>query len=287
MKLTFEVNYRTEWGESLFLSGTPEALGGGDTDKAVAMTLNGHETWQVTVELPDSLDVINYCYFVRHDNGSVKREWGKGHRFERSADTSEITILDRWHDQPWDKPYYASAFTDCICNRADRTPAVEAVRGMLTLCVDAPMIRPDEAVAVSGASAALGAWDPAKAPRMSDAEYPTWRINLPLDAIADSSEYKFLIVKKATGDVVAWEGRDNRWFNIPPSRRRRGSHRCRPASGQPLSPWRGAGVAIPVFSLRSEEDFGVGDFMDLKRWSTGPCALIRISCRCSPSTTPP
>ena len=36
----------------------------GDTDKAVAMTLNGHETWQVTVELPDSLDVINYCYFV-------------------------------------------------------------------------------------------------------------------------------------------------------------------------------------------------------------------------------
>ncbi|MCO5581846.1 hypothetical protein L7F22_035735 [Adiantum nelumboides] len=30
------------------------------------------------------------------------------------------------------------------------------------------------------------------------------------------------------------------------------------------SPWRGAGLAVPVFSLRSEEDVGVGEFSDLK-----------------------
>lgn len=29
-------------------------------------------------------------------------------------------------------------------------------------------------------------------------------------------------------------------------------------------PWRGAGVAIPMFSLRSEADLGVGEFLDLK-----------------------
>ena len=29
--------------------------------------------------------------------------------------------------------------------------------------------------------------------------------------------------------------------------------------------WRGAGTAIPVFSLRSEDDFGVGEFYDLKK----------------------
>lgn len=29
-------------------------------------------------------------------------------------------------------------------------------------------------------------------------------------------------------------------------------------------PWRGAGVAIPMFSVRSEEDVGVGEFLDLK-----------------------
>lgn len=30
------------------------------------------------------------------------------------------------------------------------------------------------------------------------------------------------------------------------------------------TPWRGAGVAIPMFSVRSEDDVGVGEFVDLK-----------------------
>ena len=33
----------------------------------------------------------------------------------------------------------------------------------------------------------------------------------------------------------------------------------------PKRPWKGAGTAIPVFSIRSEEDFGVGDFLDMKQ----------------------
>lgn len=30
-------------------------------------------------------------------------------------------------------------------------------------------------------------------------------------------------------------------------------------------PWRGAGVAVPVFSLRSRESVGVGEFADIKK----------------------
>ena len=266
MKLFFQVNYRTEWGENLFITGSPEALGGDDIDKAIPMTLSGGETWTAAIELPDSLDVIAYSYIVRHDNGNVRREWGHGHRFERRSDTSDIIITDRWQDQPWDKPYYSSAFTDCINFRAERDKGVEAEPGCLMLTVDAPMIKADEAVAVSGESDALGAWDPAKAARMSDAEYPTWRVNIPLSEIKDGSDYKFLIVKKSTGDVVAWEGRDNRTFHLPAVNDTQSSVIC---AGQrlvnPITPWRGAGVAIPVFSLRSDEDYGAGDFMDLKK----------------------
>lgn len=32
-----------------------------------------------------------------------------------------------------------------------------------------------------------------------------------------------------------------------------------------LPDWKGAGVAVPIFSLRSEKSFGVGDFGDLKQ----------------------
>ncbi|RRT45574.1 hypothetical protein B296_00049893 [Ensete ventricosum] len=33
---------------------------------------------------------------------------------------------------------------------------------------------------------------------------------------------------------------------------------------QQAVPWRGAGVAIPMFSVRSSDDLGVGEFLDLK-----------------------
>lgn len=265
MKLTFNVNYRTEWGESLYLTGSAKELGGNDPSLAVPMKLNGYETWSATVDIPDSLPSFEYSYIVKHDNGYVKHEWGKPRVFEHAPDTHRVNIVDRWQDQPWDKPYYSSAFTECICMRGDRSPKVIPAAGMLTLSVDAPMIKPDEVVAVSGETASLGEWDIAKALVMSDANYPTWMVNIPTESLGKGTDYKFLILKKGSGKVVAWEGRDNRHIDIDPSNPDEAIIDAGQRLVNPLSPWKGAGVAIPVFSLRSEEDFGVGDFMDLKK----------------------
>ena len=100
---------------------------------------------------------------------------------------------------------------------------------------------------------------------MSDADYPTWTVNIPVASLTPGTDYKFLIVKKNTGAVVAWEGRDNRHIDLNPSSPDESIIDAGQRLVNPLTPWRGAGVAIPVFSLRSEEDFGVGDFMDLKK----------------------
>ena len=264
MKLNFTVNYRTEWGESLFLTGSPLAMGAGDLSRAVPMKLEGSETWTVRIDVPDTETDFTYGYIVRHDNGYVKREWGKPRRFIHGPNTHVFNILDRWQDMPWDKPYYSSAFIDCICHRGDRDGVVAPTAGMLTLSVDAPMIAPDEVVAVSGEAESLGEWNPAKAVRMSDASYPTWSVNIPSSSIKEGSEYKFLILKKTTGEVVAWEGCDSRRFDFTPSAADASIVDAGQRLVNPLAPWRGAGVAIPVFSLRSDEDFGVGDFLDLK-----------------------
>ena len=72
-------------------------------------------------------------------------------------------IFDRWQDQPWDKPFYSVVFTDCVCRREGRAlPSKVEAAGMLLSC-DAPMVAPDEVLAVSGGCDALGNWDPAKA----------------------------------------------------------------------------------------------------------------------------
>jgi len=264
MKLTFNVNYRTEWGEMLYLTGSAGALGSGDEAKAIPMTLSGEETWTVTADIPEAEAPFSYSYIVRHENGHVKREWGRPRTFKPEG-VSRATLLDRWQDQPWDKPYYAASFVDCINRREQREPECNPRPGMLTLRVDAPMVRPDEAVAVCGEAEGLGAWDPAKALRMSDADYPTWSVDVPLSSLGKTTDYKYLIIKKNSGEIVAWEGRDNRTMVLPEAEGAASVVMSGERLVNPLTPWRGAGVAIPVFSLRTEEDFGVGDFMDLKQ----------------------
>lgn len=264
MKLVFKIDYRTAWGEALYITGNIAALGNGDAGKLRAMQLDGLEKWALEIEVPDDTRDLTYSYVVRHENGGERREWGPQRHLELTPGIAVLELVDRWQDQPWDKPYYSSAFTDCICRRRVRAMAVDPAAGMLTLAVSAPMVPSDSVVAVSGNIPALGEWDPAKALKMSDANYPEWRVNIPLRDFSEPFEFKFLLVEKESGRVVSWEGCDNRRLTSMPQT----ADEALVVSGlrlvNALTPWKGAGVAIPVFALRSEEDFGVGDFIDLK-----------------------
>ncbi len=264
MKLTFNIDYRTNWGESLYITSDLEEFGSGNYDNAVKLRLLDEFHWQAVVEIPDNTPDFTYRYFVRHENGYTKNEWGHGHKFHRGRSSKTYEIFDRWQDQPWDKPFYSTVFTDCVNGRLERDQPLSVKNGILSLSVDAPMIAPNQVLAISGGCEQLGDWDHTKAVVMNDANFPTWTVNLDFKNLPTIFEYKFLILDKATGEIVAWEGDTNRVFNIRPAQK----NEVLVVSGlrfvNPLAPWRGAGTAIPVFSVRSENDFGVGDFMDLK-----------------------
>ncbi len=263
MKVKFNITYRTNWGEALYISGSCPALGELNEAKAVKMNLQGGEQWVAEIDIPDNERAFQYQYLLkRDDNTVIRREWGQFHALP-DTDAPKCVVYDRWQDQPWDKPYYSSAFVDCINRREDRQPDVKMKQGKLTLQVAAPMVNPRHVVAVSGASKALGEWKPAKAARMSDALYPVWTATIDTsDDLKQDSEFKFLILEKESGKVVSWEGGSNRRLDIAPV-----PEAATLTAGMRFintqAPWRGAGVAIPVFSLRSEQDFGIGDFYDL------------------------
>ncbi len=263
MKVKFNVNYRTNWGEAIYISGECPALGEFDDAKAVKMNLQGAEQWVAEIDIPDHERKFHYRYLLkREDNSVLRREWGHPHALP-NTDAELCLVHDRWQDQPWDKPYYSSAFTKCINHREHRDAEVSMQQGKITVQVAAPMVSPDHALAISGGSEALGNWQPAKAVRMSDALFPLWTATIDAaDDLEPGSEFKFLIVDKATGEVVSWEGGSNRRFDIAPVK-----DAATLSAGMRFinmqTPWKGAGVAIPVFSLRSEQDFGVGDFYDL------------------------
>lgn len=264
MKITFNVDYRTAWGEWLYITGDIDALAQGNEAEAPKMEFDGNDKWTLTIEVPDDTIRFDFRYFIRHENGYTKREWGKPHHFVRGRQARTYEIFDRWQDQPWDKPYYASAFTDCVNRRDSRDEELLPRSGYVMLKVQAPMVASDEVVAICGGCDTLGAWDAGKALVMNDHEYPVWSINIEYKSLDKPCEYKFLILKKDTREVVAWEGGGNRVFNIIPDAKNAAIIDAGQRLINPKTPWKGAGVAIPVFSIRTADDFGAGDFADLK-----------------------
>jgi 4-alpha-glucanotransferase len=264
MKLLFRIDYRANWGESLYLCGDTALLGNGDTSRALRLDVDGDRLWHAEVELPDSVAAFTYRYIIKNEQGETKQEWGQGHCFRPAAGVNEYDIYDRWQDQPFDKPFYSAAFTECICrhNSAGTKPLLPA-SGYVELCVAAPMVAPGCTLAISGEGDALGNWNPDRAIRMNSAEYPIWKAKIPAAGLNAATEYKYLIVDSANGRVVSWEGGNNRSIGVEP-RENAATILAGMRFINSQTPWKGAGTAIPVFSLRTESDFGVGDFYDLK-----------------------
>ncbi len=264
MKITFTINYRTRWGESLYIYGDIPALGGGDPSKAIPMTLIGSDNWELSGEFTNLPDKFGYNYFVLNENGFRRDEWGGKHFFEKGKNIRKCRVFDTWQDLPPELPYYSSAFVDGILRRPRPDQPVRMTNETLRLRVASPMVKPEEILAVVGNCDYLGNWDPAQALRLNDSDFPYWSINLPLDRLPLPLEYKFVVINKEHPSDIVWEEGRNRIFNLQPHTSETIIFNGLRFSN-PRHNWRGAGTAIPVFSLRSEEDLGCGDFLDLKK----------------------
>ena len=262
MKILFQIEYHTVAGEQLCIVGNQPQLGSGDESKALTMTTTDGYTHRAEADISQAASELSYRYFVRHADGSVRREWGDDRKLRFDSHLASATLIDRWQDVPSDKPFYSQAFTDCI---ARRTPAtIHSLKpGEVRISVEAPMLMPGQVLAICGSCDALGRWNPAEAPTMEYAGRTQWVITLPAELFrSESVEFKFIATDAACHTLLGWEKGENRHIDIDLN-----NSESAVISGlhfeNPLPLWRGAGVAIPVFSLRTEKDFGVGDFFDL------------------------
>jgi len=250
MKLIFRIDYRTRWGENLMLR-----FG----ERSVAMHCVADGVWEAVVDAAVCECPSEYRYEVVCDGVCVRSE-RLPHRFRQPAGCGGGTLFvrDGWNDVPADFPLRSFAFTRGIFGR--RPGAERAVsEGNATLRCICPEVLPDEVLAVAGSGETLGGWQ--RIVPMDDAHFPEWDVAL---SVADRFEYKLLIADRRTLEPVAWEEGGNRVWNRVPER---GAHALdtTPLPRFPERRPRSAGTAIPVFSLRSEEGFGVGEFRDLKK----------------------
>ncbi|HCQ72324.1 MAG TPA: 4-alpha-glucanotransferase, partial [Rikenellaceae bacterium] len=172
------------------------------------------------------------------------------------AGTESLEIRDRWQDRPEDSPFWTKAFTDVIFKRK---PASPKRSGNVTFTVPEARIRKDEILAITGSGKMFDDWK--KFVQLSPVSAPLWNVTL---NVKEPFEYKFVILDAKTRKPKVWESGPNHFFAEVPAKGRMLEIRDVVPEFE-TKPWRGAGTAIPVFSLRSETSFGVGEFKDLKK----------------------
>ena len=251
MTLHISIEYKTSWGEEIVL-----CLGG----KRYPLAYTSAGIWEGEISRLNVGKAAEYCYEVVRDGQTVRSEWKKHQLIlPEGMKAKTVTVYDKWNERPADSPFYSSAFTDAIFGR----PAVKAAKAgkgeNVLLQVAVPTVRPNEVLALAGSGKTLKEWS--KVIPFDASQYPVWTLAL---NVTEPFEYKLLIADKDTLAPIAWEDGDNRWFASLP-------HKDEVVVEADLQvrfsgrDWKGAGTAIPVFSLRTEDDFGVGEFYDLKK----------------------
>ena len=60
MKLNFNIDYRTNWGESVYIVGHTPELGDGDESRAVKLELDGVGLWSLAIDVAD--ETLDFDY---------------------------------------------------------------------------------------------------------------------------------------------------------------------------------------------------------------------------------
>ena len=267
IRIKFNIEYYTRWGQEVCICGSIPELGKKDENKALALsTVDGHN-WSAEITVRKT-KAIEYYYFVREGGATVRREWGK-FRLLKTGDKKTFSIKDHWKDKPTHQYLYSSVFIESVFahKRNDSTSAYK--NGNILLNVLCPYVEKNMQLVISGESEGLGNWDLTKALPLTYVGNGEWEIVLDADKIHPPTDYKFVIVDASTKKAIRWEDGDNRLLNFPNFQEEEEEEVMHIEMAIPFRyahyVWKGCGVAIPVFSLRSDESYGIGDFNDLKK----------------------
>lgn len=263
MKVQFKIHYVTQWGQSVYLMLHSPSQVQSQSSQAVVMQCNANFEWSAEVSIDSDLSSITYQYALLNTDKEFDYEYGKKRIAPINPEKKNICIQDFWRGPFGDSPFITAAFSDCFFKR-DKTKAnAVAKNDNLMLRLNCPQMEPNRHIAVIGNQAALGNWDESKKIKLDDTNFPVWQVSLDAKDFKFPLEYKYLIVDTATDKVLAWGGGPNRIINSINQQEFTvvtDEHFLRT-----IPSWKGTGVAIPVFSLRSEEGFGIGEFNDLKK----------------------
>jgi len=267
MTIYFYLRYSTHFGQRLFVSGDIDALGNDKIEAALPLTYFDNEFWCASVDLPDKNEIQNICYryLLLTEDGDQIIE-GENDRFVNINESTakQLVLMDTWnHAGIIENAFYTKPFKQTVpALSLSLNKKVKPIKNAShEFRVKAPLLGPNEMLFVTGSGKALQDWDTKKPLLLTqDDNWFTIKLDLQKDKFPISYKYGVYNTKEKkiqnfeTGkNRILREGVANKKFTI-----------LHDGFVELHRSWKGAGVAIPVFSLRSKNSFGVGEFSDIK-----------------------
>ncbi len=254
MKVQFNIHYKTAWGEKLQV-----VVRINNSVQIIDLKVDSSLVWKGTLSLDNSV-VLYYQYQICSDKGVCVTEIGEERVVEIKDTNKDLSLYDSWRWNSGEESFKSTVFKDIFFIRQEIEE--KETKGDLELRIRSYQVEPQYHLAIVGNQACLGNWEVSKKVKLKESDFPIWSVSLNISDIKFPLEYKYLLVETATDEVLAWGGGPNR---IVEKIKNSAVNIVTDENFiRTIPSWRGAGVAIPIFSLRSKKSFGIGEFFDLR-----------------------
>jgi len=268
-KLNFYLRFKTNFGQTIFITGNHPLLGNGDIEQAIPMVYLNDDYWVLHVATKQLLKTESICYhyFIQDADGTRSFDWGSDKSIQVDQfNSKELVVIDTWNfTGNVENTFYTAPFANVLLPGLNN--AVKAVMPKNTthvFRVKAPLLAPDQTICMLGEAKEIGGWDASKAiPLQKIVDQPYFEIALNLSKCDFPLVYKYGVYDTVQKIFISFESGNNRILYEPVNSNK--LVLVQDGFAQIVhAPWKGAGVAIPVFSLRSNKSLGVGEFSDIK-----------------------
>jgi len=264
MKIQFYLRFHTVYGQTLSVTGNCPQLGSNDPAEALPMHYLNDDFWSVSIELGSEFEnQLQYNYMLTTTEGEVL-EWGNDRVLDvMKLDVDDVTLIDTWnHAGEFENVFYTQPFQQVLLPHAKDVKPKPYKNTTHVFRVKAPLLREHEVLCVLGSNPSLGNWEKTT-PVLMSREDNWWvaRVNLSKESFPVA--YKYGVYDTKLKQFRDFENGSNRvLYDAAAKRKLTVLHDG--FAQLPNSNWHAAGVAIPVFSLRTQKSFGVGEFTDIK-----------------------
>lgn len=261
MQVTFYINYRTRYGQQIAIV---SSQGEQDQQNPFILTHSENGNWSGTITVNPKDDVVlNYNYVCLQNYEIVDEEWGERQLDLRKEKNERVHVSDIWRTKTADENALdCSAFQEVIFKQTKKIkpPKAKKSTAKVVFNLNCPQVESGLQIAVLGNVAALGNWDYSEPFLLGNASPTLWSGEVNLDT-QNIVEYKYGLYDPQQKKVLSLETGENR--SLIPSEKETlvlNDEYFRHVKGL----WKGTGIAMPVFSLRTQGGLGVGEFRDIK-----------------------